>query len=168
MGDDRDEQRPSADEQLEQEIRRGRKFSAREAMARMAGPGAMKGASPISRPQQAEIEIGSWLGSHVDDSAGILPVLLHRHLKDSQLLLDNLDQPLIALASHCRHLLASDYLLKELVREADVEWGRAMDERPHFDREGASPSPDDPYTAETVRKALGDALKLLPDGADEG
>ena len=114
----------------------------------MAGPGAMKGASPVSQVQQAETEIGSWLGSNMADTGGALKVVLHRHLKGSRLLLDNLDQPLAALAGYCRAVLAADSRLKEIVREADVEWGRAMDERPHFDRESAPANPDDPYTAE--------------------
>jgi len=40
-----------ADNQLEQEIRQGRKFNSAEAIARLAGPGAMKGASPVSPVQ---------------------------------------------------------------------------------------------------------------------
>jgi hypothetical protein len=156
-----DQQPSGADSELEQEICQGRKFTPKEAMARMAGPGAMKGASPVSRVQQAETEVGSWLRGHITDSAGGLPVVLHRQLKGSKLLLDNLDQPLIAVAEYCRHVLASDSRLKELVREADVEWGRAMDERPYFEREGSAPNPDDPYTVESVGKALGEALKQL-------
>jgi len=76
-------------------------------------------------------------------------------------LLDNQDRPLAALAEHCRHVLASDELLKETVREADVEWGRTMDERPYFERE-SSPHPDDPYTIQSVRGALAQALEKLP------
>lgn len=162
MNDDRDKQRSEADAALEREIREGRKFSPQEAIARLAGPGAMKGASPVSPVQQAETEIGTWLRGHVADSAGALPVVLHRHLKGSERLLDNLDRPLVALAGHCQDILASDYLLKELAREADVEWGQRMDERPYFQGEG-SPHPDDPYTVESVRKALGDVVKELAD-----
>ena len=146
---------------IERELRQGRKFTPQEAMARMAGPGAMKGASPVSRVQQAEVEVGTWLRSHVADAAGVLPMLLHRQLKGSALLLDNLDQPLVAVAEHCRHILASDYLLKELVRDTDVEWGHRMDERPHFEREGAAPHPGDPYTAHSVREALDEVVKQL-------
>ena len=50
---------------LEEEVRRGRKFTAQEAMARLAGPSAMAGASPVSAVQQAETEIANWLRSHV-------------------------------------------------------------------------------------------------------
>ena len=97
------------------------------------------------------------------DSAGALQEVLHRHLKGSELLLNNLDQPLVALAGFCQHVLASDSLLKELVREADVEWGRSMDERPYFEREGSPQHPSDPYTIESVRKALDEVLKQLAD-----
>jgi hypothetical protein len=164
MMNDEEQQRAGADAEVERELRQGRKFSAREAMARMAGPGAMKGASPISRVQQAETEIGTWLSSNMADAGGTLRVVLHRHLKGSHLLLDRLDRPLAALAQFCRSVLVADTRLQELVREADVEWGRAMDERPHFEREGAPPDPEDPYTVESVRKALDEVVRLLSEG----
>jgi hypothetical protein len=161
MNDDQDKQPAQTDAELEREIREARKFDPKEALARRAGPGAMKGASPVSRLQQAEAEIGNWLKCHVDDVAGALPAVLQRHLKGSQLLLENLDQPLAALARFCERILDSDLLLKELVREADVEWGQRMDERPYFQREGAPQHPADPYTAESVRGAVGEALNAL-------
>ena len=161
---DHDKRRSEAEVELEREIRQGRKFSAQDALARMAGPGALKGASPVSPVQQAETEIGTWLGNNLADAGGALKAVLHRHLRGSELLLDNLDRPLVALADYCRSLLAADYLLKEIVNEADVEWGRAMDERPHFEREGVPAHPDDPYTIEAVRKTLSDTLERLPEG----
>jgi hypothetical protein len=160
---DQDKRRSEAEAELEREIRQGRKFSAQDALARIAGPGALKGASPVSPVQQAETEIGTWLGNNLPDTNGALRAVLHRHLKGSELLLDNLERPLVALADYCRSLLAVDYLLKEIVSEADVEWGRAMDERPHFEREGVPAHPDDPYTVETVRQTLSDTLKRLPE-----
>jgi hypothetical protein len=123
----------------------------------------MKGASPVSPVQQAETEIGTWLRSNVPDPAGALAALLHRHLKGSELLLDNLERPLTALAQYCEDLLASEYLLKDLVREADVEWSRTMDERPYFEREGSAPNANDPYTVESVRTVLGEMLQQLGD-----
>jgi len=161
MDEKRDKQRTEAVAAAERKIRDARKFTPQEALARLAGPGAMKGASPISRVQQAEIEIGTWLRSHVADAAGALQVVVHRHLKGSDLVLNNPDQPLDALAEFCRHVLKSDQLLNELVREADVEWGRTMDERPFFEREGSPQHPNDPYTLDSVRKALGEALTQL-------
>jgi hypothetical protein len=147
--------------ELECEIRQGRKFTPEEALARMAGPGAMKGASPVSPVQQAESAIGSWLRSHVHDPTGVLQTVLHRELKGSMILLNSLDQPLTALEKYCRHILASEDRLKELVSAADVEWGRVMDERPFFERDGGAAHPADPYTAASVRRTLGQALEQL-------
>jgi hypothetical protein len=156
--------RSEADAELEREILRERKFSLEEAILRLAGGAGMKGESPVPRLQQAEVEIDSWLRNHLPDGPGALQVVLHRHVKESELLLNNFEQPLIVLAGCCKRILDSDYRLKELVRETDVEWGRAMDERPVFESEGSPSSPDDPYTLESVRKALTCVLEQLAAG----
>ena len=163
MSDNQDTGNSEADAELEREIRNSRKFTLEEAIARMAGPGAMKGASPVARKRQAELEIESGIRSRLADTAGALKVVLFRRVRDSEVLLMNYDQPLAVLAACCQQVLNSDYNLKELVREADVEWGRILGERPHFERDGASPHPDDPYTLEGVRTALGTALARLPE-----
>lgn len=157
-----DDGQSEADAALEREIRLGREFNPRDALARMAGPGALKGASPVSPVVQAETAIGTWLGANLADADGALKAVLHRQLKGSALLLDNLEQPLVALAAHVRTLLASDPLLGDAVSEADVEWGRMMGERPYFERDGMPPHPEDPYTRESVRAALRAALASLP------
>jgi len=154
MSNNQDARRPESDAELEREIRGGRKFTLAEAIGRLAGPGAMKGESPVARMQQAEVEIASWLRSHLADAGGALQVVLNRHVKGSELLLDNFDQPLVVLAGYCRRVLDSDYRLEELVRDADIEWGRVMGERPYFEKEGSPRHPDDPYTVESVRNAL--------------
>jgi hypothetical protein len=164
MSDNQDTPRSEADAELEREILKERKFTLAEAIGRLAGPGAMKGESPIPRMQQAEIEIESWLRKHLADAGGTLQGVLHRHVKESDLLLNNFDQPLVVLASYCQRALDSDYLLEQLVRDADVEWGRAMGERPYFEREGSPCHPDDPYTVESVRNALTGLLKQLAMG----
>ena len=161
MSDHQETVRSEADTELEREIRDGRKFTLEEAIARMVGPGAMKGESPVARLQQAEIEIGSWLRTHLGDAGGGLEVALHRRVKASELLLNNFDEPLVVLASYCQQVLSSGYLLKEVVRDADVEWGRVMSERPYFEKEGSPRHPDDPYTVESVRNALLELLKQL-------
>jgi hypothetical protein len=159
-----DEKTSENDAKLEREIRQGRKFTPQEMIGRIAGPGAMKGASPVPREQQAEIEIGTWLKSHVTDASGALAVVLHRHLKDSEPLLNNVDQPLVAVANYLKKVLASGHLLQEIVREGDAEWGRMMGERPHFDREGFPTRPDDPCTVESVRGTLERVVKALDAG----
>jgi hypothetical protein len=163
---DSDRRKADAETQLEREIRQSRKPGVKDLMAHIAGPGALKGASPVSPVQQAETELGTWLGQNLADGSGALRVVLQRHLKGSKLLLDNLERPIVALAEFVRKLLATDGLLREIVGEADVEWARAMEERPHFEREGAAPDPDDPYTLESVRQSLRDALERLPAAPD--
>lgn len=165
MIDEPEEPRTEADNDIEREIRQGRKISAKDVMARLAGPGAMKGASPVSPVQQAENEIGNWLADNLEDGCGALRAVVHRQLRGSEQLLENLEKPLVVLAAYCGRVVASENMLREIVREADVEWGRTMDERPHFERDGAAPDPDDPYTIEGVRKALADALQKLPAAA---
>ena len=121
----------------------------------------MKGVSPITRKQQAAAEIENWLNRHVGVGNRDLQVVLLRDVKESELLHIHFDQPLVVLAAYCQRLLESDQLLKELVRETDEEWGRVFGERPYFDKEGVPPDPDDPYTVESVRKALAGLVEHL-------
>ena len=89
MNDDESTRSSEEDAELEREIRERRKFTLEEAIARMAGPGAFKGESPVARMRQAEMEIGSWLRCHLSDAGGALEVVLHRYIKGSELLLSN-------------------------------------------------------------------------------
>jgi hypothetical protein len=50
--DNQDTQVSESDAELEREIRQERKFTLAEAIGRLAGPGAMKGESPVTRLQQ--------------------------------------------------------------------------------------------------------------------
>ena len=125
----------------------------------------MKGESPVVRMQQAELEIEAWLRTHLADSSGALVVVMHRAVKGSELLLNYYDEPLKVLAGCCQRVLESENLLRELVRAADIEWGRIMAERPHFDKPGIPKHPDDPYTVESVRIVLSCILEQLAEGA---
>jgi hypothetical protein len=161
MSDNEDTQRSDADAELEREIRKERKFTLAEAIGRMAGPGAMKGASPVARKQQAVIEIENWLRHHMTAGNAELEVVMLRRIQESEFLLYNFDQPLVVLAALCQKVLASDYLLRELVREVDVEWGQVQGEQPYFEKECAPPDPADPCTFKSVRKTLCSLLKQL-------
>ena len=154
MSDNQNKQCSESDAELEREIRQERKFTLAEAIGRMAGPGALKGASPVPRLQQAAAEIQEYLDRHLVDAAGVLSGVLLRQVRESELLLKSFEQPLVALAGHVQQILGSEYALKELVREADVEWGRVFGERPCFEGDGCPPAPADPYTLESVRAAL--------------
>ncbi len=161
MTNEQKKQRSDADAELEQEIRKERKFTLAEAIGRMAGPGAMKGTSPILGMQQAASAIETWLRRQLADPDGALQVVLLRAVKESDLLLNNYDQPLVVLGGYCNRVLRSDYLLKELVRETDIEWSRIAGERPRFERDGSSADADDPYTVDSVRRTLSDLHQQL-------
>jgi hypothetical protein len=75
-------------------------------------------------------------------------------VRESDLMQNSPDPPLAVLAAWVRRILGSEQGLKELVREADVEWGRVFGERPYFEKEGQPPDPNDPYTHESVRAVL--------------
>ena len=154
MSDHQSKPRLLADCDLEREIREGRKFTLEEAIGRLAGPGMMKGVSPATRKQQAEAAIESFLDRHLMSPAGAMSAVLLRRVKESEILLSNLDEPLVVLAGCVKQILDSEYLVHELVREADLEWGRTYDERPYFQKEGSPPDRDDPYTVDSVRTTL--------------
>jgi len=161
MDDKKPKVKSEADAELERSILAERKFTLEEAIGRMAGPGCMKGASPITRHEQAAAEIQEYLGKRLTDSAGALCTVLLRQVRESEMLLADLDRPFVVLDAWVRRVLDSEYRLKDLVREVDMEWGRSFGERPLFEVEGRSPSPDDPYTIDSVRKALVQLLELL-------
>ena len=147
--------------ELEREIREERKFTLAEAIGRLAGPGMMKGVSPVTSKQQAETQLEKLLECHLTSPAGALSVVLLRHVRESEVLLRNLEQPLVALMSCVQQILDSEYLLRDLVREADCEWGRVYGERPYFEKPGVQPHKDDPYTESSVRAALSELLQVL-------
>ena len=161
MNVDKKQDRSEADAELEREIREQRKFTLEEAIGRLAGPGGLKGESPITRLRQTEFELQSYLRSHLTDAGCVIEVIILRHVIGSEVLIHNLGQPLLVLAAYCQKVLASDHLLKEFVREADVEWGKIMLERPYFEREGSPAHPDDPYTIDSARRMLTALLQQL-------
>ena len=164
MSADQPPGRSDADAELEREIREGRKFTLAEAIGRLAGPGMMKGVSPVTPKQQAEAAIESYLERHLSGAAGALPSVLLRHVKESELLVKDPGEPLVVLANCIQRILNSEYLLQELVRESDVEWGRVYGERPYFEKEDCPPHQEDPYTIESVRSTLSQLQEKLAQG----
>jgi hypothetical protein len=162
---DKPEKPVQLDKDLERQIREGRKFTLAEAIGRLAGPGAMKGVSPATGLQQAQAVIESALERHISSPAGALSTVLLRNASESDVLLNNFDQPLVALAAYAQRVLDSDYLVQELARACDCEWGRVYGERPHFEKPGCAPHEDDPYTLESVRASLSQLIEKL--AADE-
>ena len=101
------------------------------------------------------------MAQHLIDASGTLPLVLYRRVKNSEILLENFDQPLVVLARYTQQVLDSEYVLTEVVREADAQWGRVLGERPYFEKEGSPPHPDDPYTIESVRITLSELMEKL-------
>jgi hypothetical protein len=163
MSDDPSKSRSPSAAEVQREILHDRKFSLGEAIGRAAGPGVMKGASPIPRRQQAEAEIEHHLRQCLGGT-DCLPGVLLRHVKTSELLLDEPERPLVVLAACLQRILDSEYLLKEIVREVDTEWGRVHGERPHFEKAGQPPHPEDAYTVDAVRATLSRLIEACAAG----
>lgn len=161
MGDE--PQRPAADTELEREIRSRREYSMAEAIGRLAGSGGLKGASPLAGRREAEAAIAEHVRRNLPDPAGALATAVIRLAVGDEALLRDPHRPMRALAAAVARVLASDEALRELVREADMEWGQLLGERPYFDRPGAMPDPADPYTADSVRAALRRLSEQVPD-----
>src|SRR3954462_1900279 len=83
MSDEQDTRRSEADAELEREIRKERPFSLWEAMGRMAGPGGMKGASPVTRERQVELEIGDYLRANLSNAESALQCVLLRRVMEA-------------------------------------------------------------------------------------
>ena len=163
MGEHRDATPAGEDENLEREVSADRKFSLSEAIGRMGGGDLMKGASPVTRQRQAELAIEDYLCRHLTDAGGVLGGVLLRQVGESLLRADY-DRPLAVLADYIRRVLGTDHLLEDLVREADVEWGRVFGERPYFQQAGRLSHPDDPYTIDSVRLTLSQLIEKAAAG----
>lgn len=157
--------KPSAnidDDELQREIRRERKFSIEEAIARRAGKDLMKGASPVTLQRQAALAIERFLDRHLIDSEGALGEVLLRQARESEVLFKmNYERPLAALARFIESILSSNGRLQRFVTEVDAYWGRMYHERPHFQQPGAEAEVDDPYTFSSVRAKLERLLEQL-------
>ncbi len=149
------------DRDIEREIRSQRRFSLAEAIGRESGEH-LKGASPVTRKRQAEFEIELYLEQYLRDPEGALRVVLLRRASASEsLLAPGFYDPLAVLARVAGRILDSETRLQRFVRAVDAEWGRIYSERPYFEREGAPPHREDPYTVRSVREALRHLLGAL-------
>ncbi len=147
---------------IEREARSRAKFSLAEAIGRLGGGDLLKGASPVTRKRQAELEIELFLEQRLADAEGALSVVLLRRVRESaDLLASSYQQPLAALAQVTEHILGSEERLHSFVHQVDTEWGRIYLERPHFQQAGRKPDRDDPYTFSSVRATLSSLLDEL-------
>jgi len=144
---------------LEEKIRRERKFSLSEAVGRQAA-GTMKGASPVPLWRQILLDIQSLLEARLYDPEGCLRTSIKEHLKSTlPVAADPRQSAEDALTAFLQQTLASPTALADLVRRADVHWGRQYGEKPHFNLDGEPSHPDDPYTLDSVRATLESLLQ---------
>ena len=148
------------DADLERDILSGRQFSLADVIGREGGS-FLKGDSPVPRLMQVVTEINMFIELSLPDSAGALQAVLKNWVKSSTRVSQHLDQPLVALEGMIQAILTEPQMLYEFVRQVDMKWGEMYDERPHFQRPGQPPHPDDEYTHESVRQALLDCLQVI-------
>lgn len=145
------------DAALEREARSGRKFSMEEAIARES-KGTLKGVSAVPPLRQAQAEISNFIRGNLKDSSGALVRVLDVRMKNHATLVgSHLGDPLAALGSEVKRILDKKPVLHEFVRQVDQKYGEMYQERPHFQRPGQEPHPEDEYTHASVS----DALELL-------
>jgi hypothetical protein len=79
----------------------------------------LKGASPVTRQRQAELEIKLVLEEHLTDTEGALKVVLKRRIRDNDILLaEGYEQPLGVLAQVTERILSSEGCLQSFVDQA--------------------------------------------------
>ena len=150
------EETQTGSESMESRIRRERKFSLAEAVGREAA-GSLSGASPVARAEQVLLEIDHLLQNLLPDPDGSLILTILAKLEHNLPLLGrHFENPVGALEEFLTETLKAEPLLPALVRDTDARWGRDYQERPHFERDGQPPHPEDPYTRAGVRSLLED------------
>lgn len=152
---------PNLEPTLEQSIRAGREFSLAEVIGREAGD-FLKGVSPIPPLEQTKNIIQGFIEQHLSDPEGVLQMVLKEWIDDEVHLDRYRDNPLGALGERLEELLTHPNLLWDLVRQVDMRWGQMNQERPHFQRPGQKPDPDDPYTHESVHQLLRELNQRIP------
>ena len=73
----------------------------------------------------------------------------------------HLDAPLNSLSNFLQSLLSQKTLLQDFVRRVDMKWGELYDERPHFEKPGQPPHPEDEYTHVSVHAQLTEILSVV-------
>ena len=146
---------PDDDRRIENEIRRHGAPDPMQILMGRDGGGHLRGASPTPALQRALLEVADWLEANLDDTEQALHrVILRRLAAAPERLEAHQGHPERLLAGWVAPILDNETALADLVREVDMAWGQANQERPHFQIDGAPAHPDDPYTIAGVREQL--------------
>ena len=155
------EQSPDLDPKIEQEIRQGRTFSLADVIGQEAG-NFLKGESPVPKLLQIKTELIAFVEQHLIDPSGALQATLRELIQtDDMVCSQHLEAPLEALSEFLQNLLDQEILFQDFVRRVDMKWGQIYDERPHFEKPGQPPHPDDEYTYASVRAQLTKLLAIV-------
>jgi hypothetical protein len=143
-------------EQIRDEIIRNQKFSMASAMGNNTiSQQKEKEAAAVPEVRQLESQLRNFIKSRLKDPSGALKSTLYLLVKDNHtLILENTEQPLLALIAMIENLLKDEPEFRAFVRDTDLEWGRICQEHPHFQKDDEDAGPDDEYTAESVEKGL--------------
>jgi len=149
------------DRTIEREARAGRKFTLADVIGQKGGS-FFEGESPVPKLARAEAALCRFVDDHVKDPSGALRSVLKRSIRTSEPVVGkHLDDPLVALEAIVEQMLATDKQFHEIVRQVDFEWGQIMQERPHFQKPGEEPHPDDEHTHAGTRTELEGLLRKL-------
>ncbi|TWT82432.1 hypothetical protein CA13_38950 [Planctomycetes bacterium CA13] len=141
--------------QIESEIIASRGYRLADAIGRMGGERLLKGTSPVTTKQRAELEVERYLEQNLIDTEGALEIVLLRWYRTSETVYQfGYEKPIAALAALIDQLISNEQLRRNFVNDIDSQWGRMYLERPHFEKPDAPADPDDPYTYESVRMKL--------------
>ena len=154
------EQEQEPDLSLERDILSGRQFSLADVIGHEGGT-FLQGESPVPRLVQAKSELNQFIAQHLGDSSGALQAVLQTWVQDDLRIIENLEQPLIALREILSGITSNPEILYELVQQVDAKWGQIYGERPHFQQPGQPPHPDDEYTHTSVQKQLVQLLERV-------
>lgn len=157
MNSDSETNKQQQDQELQQDILRGRKFTLADMIARQGG-GFLKGESPVPRFKQLKAEIKVFVSKNLSDSSGALQAVLNNWIEDNDLGVSKYeDNPLLALEEMIEGILSQRNIFYEFVRQVDLKWGQMYQDRPFFQQAGQTAHPDDEYSHESVKAQL---LKL--------
>ena len=144
---------------LQQEIRRGRKFSLGEAIGREGGSFLKGSQDMVPRPLRALAVINGFIDQHLNDTDGALQICLKRWVKTDVRIGKYLDEPLVALEMMVLDIIQQPQILYEFARQVAVEWGKISGERPYFQKPGTEPHPEVVYSHATIRDILAGLLR---------
>lgn len=147
-------------DELQREIRQGRKFSLAEAIGREGGS-FMKGESAIPRPVRAANTIKQFLDSQLIDPSSAFATTLFSWTTADVRVSRQLDTPLVALAQIIESLLNEPTTFYEFFRQVAIAQSNLTGDRPHFQPPGQPPHPDADYTHESIRKQLSELAEEL-------